>query len=303
MHRVTKSTVKAYVLMGVGTFLVALAFNLFFIENDIAPGGLSGVGTMIYHLWGFPVGLTTAVLNIPLFLISFRSVGRTFALRSFISMLALSLFIDILPQYNLTPDMLLAAIYGGLTMGLGLGLVIRGGATTGGTDLAAMLVHRRFPHLSVGMMLFTIDCMVVVASGFVFDTMAAMYALLSVIIASKVADMVVQGLGTSMQFFIISDRAPQIAKRITSQIDRGATLIEAVGAYTGERRGMLYCVVGRTEVTHIKEIVAHEDPRAFVTLSVVREAMGEGFSDLKVSHKRVTQQSPRARRSSQRWQQ
>lgn len=294
--RLNKSVVKAYGQMLVGTFLTALSFNLFFITNDIAPGGLTGVATLLYHLFGFPVGVSTAVLNIPLFLIGFRFVGGTFALRSFIAMLGLSLFIDLMPMVQMTQDMLLAAIYGGLVMGIGLGLVMRGGATTGGTDLAAMLLHRRFPALSVGTVLFAIDCVVVVAAGFVFDTQAAMYALLSVLIASRVTDLVVQGWNTAMQFFIISDKAPEIAKRIL-QMDRGATLLRAVGAYSGEKRGMIYCVVNRTEVTRIKEIVAQEDPTAFVTLSTVHEAMGEGFSGLKVNQKRLVQRTPRKKKT------
>lgn len=277
-----KSTLKAYALMIVGSFLTALAFNLFFISNEIAPGGLTGVATLLHHLFGWRVGVTSALLNVPLFLIGFRSVGKTFGLRSFVAMLLLSLFLEVLPLLQLTPDTLLAAVYGGIVMGIGIGLVMRGGATTGGTDLAAMVVHHRMPRISVGTMLFAIDCMVVMAAGFVFDTQQALYALLAILIGSWLTDQVVQGGHTAMQFFIISDHAPRIAERITGELDRGATLLGATGAYSGDPRGMLYCVVSRTEVTEIKEIVATEDPLAFVTLTVVREAMGEGFSKLKL---------------------
>lgn len=279
--KIDKSVVKAYAQMIIGSLLTALAFNLFFLNNDIAPGGITGVSTILHHLFGVRVGLTSAILNLPLFLIGYRSVGWTFAVRSFLSMLLLSLFIDVLPVIPLTQDLLLATIYGGIVMGIGLGLVMRGGATTGGTDLAAMLVHKRFPAVTVGTFLFVIDCVVVVVAGFVFDTQAALYAMLAVMLSSRLADIVVQGGHTAIQFLIISDEAQAIAKDITQRMDRGATLLSATGAYSGEPRGMLYCVVSRTEVTQLKEIVAKRDPDAFVTVSTVSEAMGEGFAGLR----------------------
>ena len=277
---IPKQTIKAYLLMLVGTALAALSFDLFFLPNSIAPGGLTGVATLLNHLTGVRVGMTTIALNVPLFLIGYRAVGGGFAFRSLVAMLSLSLLIDLIPQMPLTNDMLLASIYGGVLMGLGLGLVLRAGATTGGTVLSAKIIHTRWPIVSVGGVLFSLDCLVVVAAGVVIDTQAALYAMVAILLCAKVTDLVLQGWNTAKQLLIISDQAEAIAGRVTSDMNRGATLLSATGAYSGEPRGMMLCVVSNTEVARLKEIVAELDPRAFVTVSNVHEAMGEGFAGL-----------------------
>ncbi|MCL2544790.1 MAG: YitT family protein [Clostridia bacterium] len=277
---VPKQTIKAYVLMLVGSALVALSFDLFFLSNNIAPGGLTGVATLLHHLTGVQVGIATIALNAPLFLIGYRAVGGSFAFRSLLTMLLLSVLIDLIPEAPLTGDMLLASIFGGVLMGVGLGLVMRAGATTGGTVLAAKIIHTRWAVVSVGGVLFALDCLVVVAAGVVFDVQAALYAMVAILITAKVMDWVLQGLNTAKQLLIISDSAEAIAKRVTADMNRGATLLSATGAYSGEPRGMMLCVVSNTEVARLKEIVAEVDPRAFVTVSNVHEAMGEGFAGL-----------------------
>lgn len=272
---------KAYAQMLLGCLVAGISFSQFFIPNDIAPGGVTGIATLIAAGTHWPVGLLSAVLNIPLFLVGYKAVGRRFVFRSFLSMLGLSLCIDILPQQAVTNDMMLASLYGGILMGIGLGLVLRGGATTGGTDLAAQLVHNRFPVISVGTFLFGIDCIVVCAAGVVFDPQAALWALIALFISTKVMDIVLQGWNTAHQFFIISDQAARIAQRINQEMDRGATLLSARGSYSGEDKGMVFCVINKNEMTQLREIIASEDERAFVTVSEVHEAMGEGFSGLK----------------------
>ena len=277
---ISKQTIKAYVLMLTGTALTALSFDLFFLSNNIAPGGLTGVATLVHHLTGVQVGLATIALNVPLFLIGYRAVGGSFAFRSLITMLLLSALIDLIPEMPLTDDMLLASIFGGVLMGVGLGLVMRAGATTGGTVLAAKIIHTRWAIVSVGGFLFALDCVVVVAAGVVFDAQAALYAMVAILVTAKVMDLVLQGMNSAKQLLIISDSAEAIAKRVTVDMGRGATLLSATGAYSGEPRGMMLCVVSNTEVARLKEIVAEEDPRAFVTVSNVHEAMGEGFAGL-----------------------
>jgi len=217
---------------------------------------------------------------VPLFLVGYRAVGGSFAFRSLLTMLLLSVLIDLIPEMPLTDDMLLASIFGGVLMGVGLGLVMRAGATTGGTVLAAKIIHTRWAIISVGGFLFALDCLVVVAAGVVFDVQAALYAMVAILVTAKVMDLVLQGMNSAKQLLIISDSAEAIAKRVTGEMDRGATLLSATGAYSGEPRGMMLCVVSNTEVARLKEIVAEEDPRAFVTVSNVHEAMGEGFAGL-----------------------
>jgi uncharacterized membrane-anchored protein YitT (DUF2179 family) len=273
-------TVKAYILMAVGAALAALAFDLFFLPNNIAPGGLTGVATLLNHLLGLPVGLTSIALNVPLFLVGYRAAGGSFAFRSLLAMLALSLLIDLIGLHPLTHDTLLASVYGGLLMGLGLGLVLRAGATTGGTDLAAKLIHNRWPLISVGGVLLGIDCLVVAAAGLVFAAEAAMYAMIALLISAKLMDWVLQGWNTAKQLLIVSNRAEAIAQRVTAEMNRGATLLPGVGAYSGQPRNVLLCVVSNIEVARLKALVAQEDPRAFVTVANIHEAMGEGFAGL-----------------------
>ena len=280
MRILKKHPVKAYALMLVGTALTALAYDLFFLPNNIAPGGITGVAALLNHLTGVRVGLASIALNAPLFLLGYRSVGGSLAFRSLVAMFMLSLLIDLIPQRPLTQDMLLASIFGGMLMGVGLGLALRAGATTGGTDLAAKILHTHWPIVSVGGVLFALDCLVVAAAGVVFDAQAALYAMVAILVFAKVMDTVLQGLNTAKQLLIISDQAEAIAKRVTADMNRGATLISATGAYSGQPRGMLFCVVSNIEVARLKEIVAGADPGAFVTVSNIHEAMGEGFAGL-----------------------
>jgi len=277
---VTRQIAKAYVLILLGSALTALAFDLFFLPNNIAPGGLAGVAALLNHLTGVRVGLASIALNVPLFLIGYRAVGGSFAFRSLVAMLLLSVLIDLIPAAPLTGDKLLASVFGGVLMGVGLGMALRAGATTGGTDLAAKIIHTRWSAVSVGAVLFALDCLVVAAAGVVFDVQAALYAMVAILVCAKVMDLVLQGSKSAKQLLIISDSAEAIAKRVTADMDRGATLLSAVGAYSGEPRGMLLCVVRNIEVARLKEIVAEMDSAAFVTVSNVHEAMGEGFAGL-----------------------
>ena len=270
--------IRDYSMIIIGTMIAGASYAWFFVPNNIAPGGVTGVATVLNYLIGKPaVGVLSLLLNIPLFLLGYKSSGKRFVFRSFTAMALLSFFIDILPGAAVTSDSLLASIFGGILLGVGLGLVLRAGATTGGTDLAAQMVHNRLQFISVGTFLFAIDCMVILLAGFVFDIQAALVALIALYVSTKVIDTVIKGWNTEQQMMIISDQADQIARRIISDIERGATFIEASGAYTGEKRGMIYCVVTRAQIMQVKSIVAEIDPHAFVTVSDAHEVMGEGF--------------------------
>lgn len=275
-----KRFVVDYAQMIVGAVLTALSFDWFFLPNQIAPGGITGVATLLNHLIGVPVGLTSIVLNIPLFLLGYKAVGGSFAFRSLLAMILLSVLIDLIPETALTTDVLLASVYGGLLMGVGLGLVLRAGATTGGTDLAAKIIHNHWSGISVGGVLLALDCIVVAMAALVFGAQAALYAAVSLVVCSKVIDLVIQGWNTAKQLFIITDHAQAIAARITGELERGATLLSATGAYSGEARGMVFCVISNAEVARLKQLIAEVDPGAFITVSNVHEAMGEGFSGL-----------------------
>lgn len=267
-----------YVLVALGSLLVSFSFTSFFIPYDIAPGGVSGLSTVIASMIPISVGVLSFVFNLPLFLLGYRTVGWRFAVRSFISMTLVSVFIDTLPPVDLTGNVLLASVFGGVIMGIGLGLVVRAGATTGGTDMAANMLHRQFSFLTIPVILFMIDAMVVLIACARFGIQAGFYALISLYVSTVAMDAVIKGMNTAMQFLIITAEPEKITKRIHTEMERGVTRLEATGTYSGKPVGTLLCVISRLEMARLKKIVAEEDPRAFVTVCDVHEALGEGFT-------------------------
>ena len=264
-----------------GTFLMALSFAIFFLPRDIAPGGITGLATIIASFWAINVGLLSFMINLPLFAAGWKVVSLRFAIRSFLAMTLLSVFIDILPHVDISGDMMLASVFGGIVEGVGLGLVVRGGATTGGTDMAAQMVHRHWPFLSIGMLIMLLDGMVVCIAGWRFGLPAALWALITVAVTSFTTDMVVKGFNTAMQFLIISSASDRITSRIHNELGRGCTRILAKGTFSKQDVGVLLCVVSRVEVFRLRQLIAEEDEHAFVTISDVQKAMGEGFDGIR----------------------
>jgi uncharacterized membrane-anchored protein YitT (DUF2179 family) len=273
--------VMAYAQILVGCVLGAAAYPMFLIPNAIAPGGLSGVATILYVLLHTPVGLVSLMMNIPLFIVGFRSMGRVFAFRSLVATVLFSLLIDWLPLPVVTHDMLLGSLFGGVLMGLGLGLILRGGATTGGTDMIARMVHARFQHISVGAFLFFIDFCVVLGAGFFIKAELALYAFISIYTATRVIDLVVEGFNRQKACYIITEHTDVVKDKLMQGLGRGLTILSARGGYQGADRPVLLCIVSAQEVTHLKTIVRLEDERAFVFITEAHEVLGEGFRDWK----------------------
>lgn len=275
-----KTELKQDGMMIAGLFVMMLSYNFFFVPNQLAPGGVTGLATIIYYLWDIPVGLMSAAINIPLFILSYRSMGRSFAARSFIAMLLLSLLIDSFPSFAVTEDLLLATILGGGILGVGLAMVLMGNASTGGTDLASAVINRAFPHLSFGLILLVIELCIVTFSGFVFGVQNALYAGVSLFLTSYLIDMLQEGVASSRLFFIISPKSDRIARRIMEELERGVTSLSGKGLYTGNETHVIFSVVNKKEVHAVKKIIHEEDPNAFVVLTNANETMGEGFSRL-----------------------
>lgn len=269
-----------YLLVVLGSFLLAFSFTSFFIPHDIAPGGVSGLSTVIASMVPVSVGVLSFLFNLPLFMLGWRTVGWRFALRSFISMTLVSVFIDMLPPVDLTQNMMLASMFGGVIMGVGLGLVVRAGATTGGSDMAANMLHKSLSFLTIPVILFIIDALVVVIASLRFGIQAGFYALIALYVSTIAMDAVIKGINTAMQFMIITSRPQEITKRIHTELERGVTRLEAEGTYSGKPVGTLICVISKLEMARLKKIVHEEDPRAFVTVCDVHEALGEGFSGM-----------------------
>ena len=271
---------RDYAMVIIGSLLLALAFVWFFIAHDIAPGGVTGIATVISHLTGWNIGLLSFIINLPLFLAGWKQVGWRFAVRSFVSMTLVSLFIDSIPTLDLTSDPLLASAFGGVVMGVGLGIVVRAGASTGGTDMAAKMVHRLLGFVTIPVVLFIIDAAVVLVAAMVFGLKAAFFALVALYTSTLAMDAVIKGFNTAMQFLIITRMPERIVHRIHTELERGCTSIKAVGTYSGDEIGTLLCVVSRLEVARLKKLIAEEDPLAFVTVCNVHEALGEGFAGM-----------------------
>lgn len=275
----TTKIVREYLGITIGIIVMALGLDMFLVPNKIAAGGVSGIATILYHLFRIPVGVAMLVLNVPLFLVGIRKLGVGFGIRSLYGTIGLSLAVDVFAPYSPIPthEPLLASLYGGILVGIGLGLVFRFKATTGGTDLAAAIVNRYLVWASVGFILFVIDALVIVAAGLVFNAELALYALITVFLTAKVIDVVQEGFGKAKAALIISDRSEEIGRVILKELDRGATVLKGQGVYTGTDKKVILSVVSRSEISILKELVHKIDPRAFVILTDIHEVLGEGF--------------------------
>lgn len=275
-----RKNIMAFLVITLGSLLIALGLDMFLIPNRIAAGGVSGLATLIFYVFGAPVGITMLVINVPLFLASLRLLGARFGLNTLYGFLTLSLFVDALEPIIESPtqDPLLAAVYGGVITGVGLGLVFRAGGTTGGTDLAAQLLLKYY-STSSGQALLFFDGLVIVLAAFVFSTELALYALIAVFISSRVIDVVQEGLGYGRAAFIISDKGDEIAEAIMTRLDRGATFLEGRGAYRQQQKKVLLTVVNRSEITRLKVLVSEIDSTAFVVVANANEVLGEGFKE------------------------
>ncbi|MBR0406649.1 MAG: YitT family protein [Clostridia bacterium] len=278
--RLKNERLVAYLEILLGCVIGGAAYPLFLVPNNIAPGGLTGVATIFNYLWNWPVGVTSMALNLPLFIIGYKSMGRVFAFRSLVATLLFSACIDLIQLPPLTDDILLGSVYGALVLGVGLGLIMRGGATTGGSDMIARMVHNKFPVVTVGGFLFLIDCAVILCAAFTMSARAALYALICIFVSARAVDLVLAGFGSAKACFIITNKAVDISQRIMGELDRGATVLSGTGAYSGQERTLLISVVSQREVIPLKKIVRQEDEKAFMFITDTHETLGEGFNAL-----------------------
>lgn len=286
---------KDYFYITLGSLIVALAINIFLVPYKIEPGGVSGIATVIHYLSGgkLPVGLTAFAFNIPLFIAGIKFIGRKFALRTLTGIILLSLFIDTtasitkdfakdywseLEHLTFAPDLLLYSIFGGSLMGLGLGIVFKSGATTGGSDLLARIINHFKPNLTIGQILLLIETFIVIFAAISFNSfLLALYAIIALYLQSKVIDAVIEGINFAKAVFIISDKSNEIANVILKDLERGVTSLKGVGMYTGSEKNVLLCILHRGQISDLKEIVGTIDQKAFIILTDVREVLGEGF--------------------------
>jgi len=262
-----------------GCALMAAGLVMFLIPNKIAAGGVSGLGVILFHRFRVPVGLTIFVSNIPLFILSWRVLGFRFILNSLSGTVLLSILVEALAFLPVvTWDPLLASIYGGIIVGLGLGLVFRFQSSTGGTDMAAQIISHRY-GFTHGQSFLGIDFLIIALGGIVFGPELALYALLSLFVTGRVIDYVQEGFSLAKAALIISDHSEAICSEILQTLNRGATKLKGAGAYTGRERGITLVVLTQSEVTRLKNLVREIDPKAFVIVTNTAEVLGEGFRE------------------------
>ncbi len=276
-----KNKIKSLMLLLVGVFTYTIGTQSFVVPARIAPGGAIGIALMINYLTQLPVGAVTLAINLPLLLLSWFYLGRRFTLQTAFATVLVSVVLDMIvaplcPMY--TGDRLMQSIYGGMIVGLGMGVIIRTGYSTGGTDIAGFLMNKIFPRYSIGNALMLIEAAILILSAFVFrDIDAGLFGFLSVFVQTKMIDAVVYGGDECRQVMIVSDISERIAQRIIDELERTATFVLGKGAYTGKTVDVLYCTVRRSEFVHLKKIIYESDEKAFVMVLEASEVFGLGF--------------------------
>ncbi|GGH78902.1 uncharacterized membrane-anchored protein YitT (DUF2179 family) [Pullulanibacillus pueri] len=279
---VFKIRIKNILFMLLGSAIFAFGLVNFNIKNNLAEGGVTGITLILYNLFHIDPGLSNLIINIPLFIIGWRLLGRTVFIYSVIGTASLSLFLWIFQyfitfSFTLQNDMTLAALFAGITIGTGLGIIFRYGGTTGGTDIIARLTFR-YLGWPIGKTMFAIDACVIVLSLIYLDYRQAMYTLVAVFVGSRVIDFIQKGAYAANAAMIISKKNQEIAKEIIEKLDRTATLLTGKGGYTGAEIDALYCVVSRSEIFRLKNIIKSIDPHAFVAVNDIHDVLGEGFT-------------------------
>ena len=287
-------TLRDYLLIGISSVIQAFSLRVFFVPANLASGGVSGISQLINHFTGWPIGLMVLIGNIPLFILGWRFLGgRRFAFRTAFAIITYSLFTDFLLRtplfgvngaatrliYELRGDIFLNSLYGAIVSGIGYGLVYRARGTSGGSDILARILNN-WRGIPMTQSYLIVDTAVILGAGFIFGWKEALYAMITLYVSGLVSETVLEGGGTVRTAMIITREVEAISNRVLEELERGVTILEGSGAYTGEARPVLYCVITRSEVATLKAIVNEIDPLAFMVIGVAHEVLGEGFRPL-----------------------
>ncbi|WP_129688186.1 YitT family protein [Gottfriedia acidiceleris] len=265
------------IAMLVGSLLVATGLEIFLVPNDVIDGGITGISIMVSHLTGLPLGVFLFILNLPFFYLGYKQIGKTFAISTILGITVLSYLTSMfhhIPAF--TEDILLATIFGGMVLGVGVGLAIRFGGALDGIEILAIIINSKIPF-SVGEIIMVFNLFILGAAGFIFSWDRAMYSIIAYLVAFKTIDIVVEGLEQSKSAWIISDKSDDIGEAILFRMGRGVTYINGTGAYSGETTKVIYCVITRLEEAELKTIVDDIDPTAFLAISDIAEVRGGRF--------------------------
>jgi uncharacterized membrane-anchored protein YitT (DUF2179 family) len=279
--------IRMFIPILLGTAIYAFGLQYFVIPNQLMEGGVTGISVLLNYAAGIPLSISTLVLNIPLFLLGLRALGRSQMMYTLVGIVSLSAFLALserlielkwLVPFASSHDYMLAALYAGVTLGTGLGIVFRFGGTTGGVDIVARILSRS-KGISMGQIILSLDAVIIGISLFYITIEKVLYTLVVVFIASKLIDFIQDGAYAAKAFSIISEHGEAISKKITQELERGVTLIPAKGAFSGQQKEIVYCVVQRQEIRRLKMIIRNIDPRAFIVINEVHDVLGEGFKE------------------------
>ncbi|MEH7307359.1 YitT family protein [Neobacillus drentensis] len=261
----------------IGAILMATGLEIFLVPNHVIDGGITGISIMLAHITGWKLGLFILILNLPFVYMGYKQMGKTFAISTVYGIIVLSIFTSFFhPIPAFTDDILLATVFGGMILGIGVGVVIRNGGALDGTEILALLITKKVPF-SVGQIIMFINIFILGAAGFVFSWDRAMYSLLAYVIASKAIDTVVAGLEESKSVWIISDEAEEIGNAINARLGRGVTYIKGQGAFTGDSKKVIFSIITRLEESKLNTIVQDIDPSAFLAIGDISEVRGGRF--------------------------
>jgi uncharacterized membrane-anchored protein YitT (DUF2179 family) len=268
---------RRIMFMIIGSALVSVGLEIFLVPNNIIDGGIVGISIIMAHLTHFPLGLFLVLLNLPFLLLGYKQIGKTFALSTLFSVILMSAGTSFLHPVNpLTIDPLLAAVFGGIILGIGVGLVIRSGGSLDGTEIVAILVSKKSPF-SVGEIVMFFNFFILGSAGFVFGLDHAMYSLIAYYIAFKMIDITIEGLDQSKSVWIISDESDKIGGAIADRLGRGVTYLKGEGAFTGDDKKVIFSVITRLEEAKLKSIVDELDPKAFLAIGNIHDVKGGRF--------------------------
>ncbi len=271
------SQVKRYVILFIGSIIYAVGLEIFLVPNNVIDGGVVGIAIMASHLTGLPLGLFLIAVNIPFIYLGYKQIGKTFTLATLFSIVSLSYWSNVfLPIPGLTNDLFLAAVFGGIILGVGVGLIVRYGGSLDGTEIVAILLDKR-TSFSVGEIILVMNLFILSFAGLVFGWDKAMYSLVTYFIASKVIDITIEGLDESKAAIIVSDQSDAISDALMARLGRGVTVLHGEGGFSGEKKHILYTVITRLEISKFKSLVKEIDESAFVTINDVHDVMGGSF--------------------------
>lgn len=274
-----KKHAKQFLLMTIGTFLVAVATSVFYSPNKIVCGGVSGMSTILYHTFSIPLGLSYALINIFLLMLGYKVLGRDFTFKTLISIAMLSVFIELMSHVPVaTNDKMLASLFGGILYGSGLGITFISGATTGGTDILGRLMQYKYPSMPIGKLLLFIDGAVIAVSLVVFKNMdLVLLGIIGLFVQTLALDSLIKRMNVSKLAFVITDNGKELALKLVNGSPRGVTIIDVTGAYTMREKQLLLCALKESEITEFQKSVLSYDPDAFVIFSESQFIVGNGF--------------------------